>query len=155
MAILQAARAYVLGLSINEAKSWGLNRAIFYASAKKGFSKLESGIPKSLSLKIKASEKKMKEIRSSFGIYYLGDEMAHSVEIEGKRIFIIGEEIQRPTDFDRQIEARLGKQFKKVWEEAVKICQGYDKGILLSQRDFYESVYKPHRDELAEKWSRI
>ncbi|HUO43055.1 MAG TPA: hypothetical protein VMU35_08765 [Methylomirabilota bacterium] len=37
MAILQAARAKQLGLPINEAKSWGLNRAIFYAAAKRGF----------------------------------------------------------------------------------------------------------------------
>jgi hypothetical protein len=37
MAILQAARAKVLGYSLNEAKSFGLNRAIFYAAAKRGF----------------------------------------------------------------------------------------------------------------------
>ena len=37
MAILQAARAVELGLKLKEAKSWGLNRAIFYAAARHGF----------------------------------------------------------------------------------------------------------------------
>ncbi len=37
MAILQAARARELGFSETRAKSWGLNRAIFYAAAKRGF----------------------------------------------------------------------------------------------------------------------
>ena len=37
MATLQAARARTLGLDLDEAKSWGLNRAVFYAAAKRGF----------------------------------------------------------------------------------------------------------------------
>jgi hypothetical protein len=41
MATLQAARAYVLGYSLEEAKSFGLNRAIFYAAAKRGFKSMK------------------------------------------------------------------------------------------------------------------
>src|SRR5579875_2525433 len=37
MSILQAARAEALGLPHDSALSWGLNRAIFYAAAKRGF----------------------------------------------------------------------------------------------------------------------
>jgi len=37
MAVLQAARANVLGLPEDSAYSWGLDRAIFYAAAKRGF----------------------------------------------------------------------------------------------------------------------
>ena len=37
MALLQAARAKVLGHPLDEAQSFGLNRAIFYAAAKRGF----------------------------------------------------------------------------------------------------------------------
>lgn len=37
MATLQAARAYILGLPLESALSWGLNRSIFYAAAKRGF----------------------------------------------------------------------------------------------------------------------
>src|SRR5438067_10727882 len=38
MGTLQAARARALGLSADEAKSFGLNRALFYAAAKRGWS---------------------------------------------------------------------------------------------------------------------
>jgi hypothetical protein len=37
MALLQAARAKALGYTLDEAESFGLNRAIFYAAAKRGF----------------------------------------------------------------------------------------------------------------------
>src|ERR1051326_3125086 len=37
MALLQAARAKALGYPLDEAESFGLNRAIFYAAAKRGF----------------------------------------------------------------------------------------------------------------------
>ena len=37
MTLLQAARAHVLGLPLESAYSWGLNRAIFIAAAKRGF----------------------------------------------------------------------------------------------------------------------
>jgi hypothetical protein len=48
---------------------------------------------------------------------------------------------------------RLGDNFKNAWKEAVKICKKCDKGVLLSQRYFYEAIYKPRRDELAKKWT--
>ncbi len=38
MATLQAARAFLLGLLLELAKSWGLNRVIFCAAVKRGFS---------------------------------------------------------------------------------------------------------------------
>ncbi len=37
MALLQAARATALEYPLDEAESFGLNRAIFYAAAKRGF----------------------------------------------------------------------------------------------------------------------
>jgi 5-formaminoimidazole-4-carboxamide-1-beta-D-ribofuranosyl 5'-monophosphate synthetase len=58
-------------------------------------------------------------------------------------------------DFKKQIEKRFKGKFKEAWEEAVKICKSYDKGVLLSQRYFYEAIYKPRRDELANKWSEL
>jgi hypothetical protein len=36
MALLQAVRAKALGYPLDEAESFGLNRAIFYAAAKRG-----------------------------------------------------------------------------------------------------------------------
>lgn len=155
MATLQAARAYVLGMKIVSAKSWGLNRAIFYAAAKKGFFKPKLGPVKPPEFKIPIPKAKLEKVRKSFGVTYLGDEMAYSVELSGKTLFTIGEEIQTPEAFKKSIEDRFGQSFAQAFKEAVQICQEYDKGILLSQHYFYETVYKPRRDELAQKWSEL
>jgi len=58
-------------------------------------------------------------------------------------------------NFGKQIEKRFGNSFHKAWEEVVKLVKGFDKGVLLSQKYFYETVYKPRRDKLAKKWSEI
>jgi len=156
MATLQAARAYVLGLPLEVAKSWGLNRAIFYAAAKRGLLKVRSEVKKEMRLKgIPLEPEKVEKVRKSFNIFRLGDEMAYSVVVDGKRRFMIGDKIQSEEDFARQIESRFGEKFNEAWEEAVSICKKYDKGLLRSQRYFYETVYKPRRDELAKKWTEL
>jgi len=157
MATLQAARAYALGYSLAEAKSFGLNRAIFYAAAKKGFKIFKKAPPKiSLPKEIyKIPEKELQKIEKSFTIEKIGDEMAYCVKIKGKRVFTIGNELQTPEVFKKQIESRFGDKFKDAWKEALQIVKSYDKGVLLSQRYFYEVVYKPRRDELAKKWSEM
>jgi len=152
MATLQAARAKMLGMKVAEAKSWGLNRAIFYAAAKRGFKRL-GGVKEMPKLKI--PEKKRKEAEKSFGTEYVGDEYAYMLKIDGKKVFTIGEEVQTEKDFKQKIEMRFGGEFRDAWQEALKICQEYDKDVLMSQRDFYGKVYKPRRDELAEKWTKM
>jgi len=157
MATLQAARARVLGYSLDEAKSFGLNRAIFYAAAKRGFKVVRIKPPKiSLSKELlKLPKKKIEKIEKSFSIEKIGDEMAYCVEIDGKKVFTIGNELQTPEKFKKQVESRFGGNFEKAWKEALEIVESYDKGVLLSQRYFYEVVYKPRRDELAKKWSQM
>jgi hypothetical protein len=154
MALLQAARAHILGLSEESAFSWGLNRAIFYAAAKKGFKKALPP-PRLEELFPQKRKEEIERLRKTFGVYHLGDEMAYSVEIDGKLLFTIGKEIQDEKAFKKQIASRFGDLFSQAWEEALNICRQYDKGVLLSQRYFYETVYKPRRDELAKKWSEL
>jgi len=67
MATLQAARAKALGLPVASAKSWGLNRAIYYAAAKRGF-------------KGGKGPAKPKKYTASFGEFYLGDDKAYQVK---------------------------------------------------------------------------
>jgi len=156
MAVLQAARAYVLGMPLESAKSWGLNRAIFYAAAKRGLLKHKALRFEDISLPRKVREKEeVEQLQKSFTVHHLGDEYAYSVELDGKRLFVIGNEIQTLDRFEKQVGRRFGKCFDKAWEEAVNICKGCDKGILLSQRYFYELIYKPRRDELASKWTQL
>lgn len=156
MATLQAARAYVLGMPAVSAKSFGLQRAIFYAAAKRGFSGSgRRGKPQNLTFKNKkVSAEEIDRIQSSFSVTMIGDEPTYSVEIKGKKYFVIGSEIKTNADFKKQIEERFGSAFKDAWKEAVAICRHHDRSILLSQRYFYGTVYKPRRDELADKWTR-
>jgi len=87
MATLQVARAKTLGLSITEAKSRGLNRAIFYAAAKRGFKeKRAPGRP--------PEEISKKPVEKRKGVYFLGDEMAYISKRENRSYFTIGRELQ-------------------------------------------------------------
>lgn len=155
MAVLQAARAYILGLPLDTAKSFGLNRAIFYAAAKKGFISKKAFIPGEKVAPPPVPEEDRKAFEESFGVYHLGDEMAYRVEKDGRMLFVMGSEIQSPEDFERQVERRFGRHFESAWNEACQILEKMDKGVLLSQRYFYEFAYKPRRDELAKKWSAL
>ncbi len=155
MATLQAARAYVLGMPMASAKSFGIQRAIFYAAAKRGFSgKGVRGISAELVFKNKkVPSQEIQKIQKTFAVTTVGDEPAYSVEIDGKKYFVIGNEIKTSADFKKQIETRFGPAFKGAWKEAIAICRKYDRGVLLSQRYFYATVYKTRRDELAKKWT--
>ena len=148
MAILQAARAKQLGLPLREAKSWGLNRAIFYAAAKRGF----KGKPiQSRNLK-EISKKPVERRRAA---YFLGDEMAYSSKTGSELYFTIGETLQTESDYQRQIMKRFDHIYSKAWKEALQIIRQYPREILLWQNSFFQDVYKPRRDELSAKWTKM
>lgn len=154
MATLQAARASILGLPKDSAYSWGLNRAIFYAAAKRGF---KGGAGASKGRASAKDETTTKERR--LGEYLLGSEKAfidRNTSSKDRPIFSIGDKTQTRKDFEKQIVSRFGTQanFEKAWEEALKIVQDYEWDTLISQEEFYESVYKPRRDELSEQWTK-
>ena len=148
MATLQAARAFALGLPLNTSLSWGLNRAIFYAAAKRGFR--EKGMPE----RPRASllEKPVLEEKDRF---FLGDEMAYKQVEQGNTYFIIGGKPQTIEDFKKGIESRLKGKFNTVWREAVELVKSFDKETLLSQHEFYDKIYRPRHDELAQKWTEL
>lgn len=140
MATLQAARAKALGLPVASAKSWGLNRAIYYAAAKRGF-KGAPGKPK--------APKGARTVRE----FFLGDDKAYQVIMKGQTLFTIGGEAQFPKDFRRQIEDRFAGTFRTAWEEALQIINAHRPEVLASQNLFYMQVYRPRRDVLAAKWN--
>ncbi len=145
MAMLQAARAKRLGLDENSAYSWGLNRSIFYAAAKRGF-RGTGGEPKTgePAPPIPTEE-----------TYFLGDEMAYRDPGNPQLRFTIGGETQTEEMFRRQIASRFGdsENFRRAWSEAVDIVNEFEPEVLRSGHRFYSSVYKPRRDELAEEWT--
>jgi hypothetical protein len=85
----------------------------------------------------------------------LGDEGAYYVEMDGKKRYVMGEEILGPDDFRRQVAERFGQAFPQAWQQAVQIVEQTDRATLASRRKFYEEIYKPRRDELAKAWSAL
>ena len=146
MSVLQAARAYVLGLPLESAYSWGLNRAIFIAAAKRGF---KGGSASGKGGTVARATSKTEST------YSLGDDMAYKTEKDGVLLFTIGGKIQTKEEFDQRVGARFGKRFPAAWKEAIAYVKGFDKEVLLSTDEFFRSVYRPVRDEWAERWSAL
>jgi hypothetical protein len=153
MALLQAARAKALGYPPDEAESFGLNRAIFYAAAKRGFKGGSGG--KHPGEQHVLTEIPGRNVTKTIQQDALGDEVAYYVEMDGKKRYAMGEEILEPGDLRRQVAERFGQAFPQAWEQAVQIVEQTDRATLESRRKFYEEVYKPRRDELAKAWSAL
>lgn len=136
MALLQAARYYILKGELEKAKSFGLNRAIFYAWAK--HSKPMQYREKTPSITKYVLKKKLRFEK-------IGDEEAPVTE-DGW--FTIGDTVQTPRDFDRQIVEKIKSivPFEMAWKTAIEYLKSFPKNVLESQRDFFEKAYKPVRD---------
>jgi len=141
MALLQAARYYKLKGNLEKAKSFGLNRAIFYAWAK--YHKPRYGMSK------------RKFVRELLGIEEkgkfenVGDEQA---PVSERGWFMMGDQEQLPQDYDRQIAEKIEKviPYEIAWEAALEYVSKFPEHVLKSQRDFFELVYKPIRDKFFE-----
>jgi hypothetical protein len=146
MATLQAARALHLGLSEDSAYSWGLNRAIFYAAAKRGFRGAGASTPTGEPARSAAPEK---------DLYSIGNDQAYRDPTAPGLLFTIGGQTQTPDAFRQQVAARFGnsRNFDRAWKEAMGIIGEFDEETLRSGSGFYSAVYKPRRDALVAKWS--
>jgi hypothetical protein len=146
MAVLQAARAQALGLPRDSAYSWGLNRAIFYAAAKRGFRSTPPGDRAPADHAVPSSGRE---------VYLLGDEEAYRDPGAEQLTFAIGDQAQTPGEFERAVVTRFGTpaNFRSAWEEALRVVGGVDRAVLESRRRFYEEVYRPRRDNLSDGWT--
>jgi hypothetical protein len=148
MAVLQAARASKLGLSDSSARSWGLNRAIFYAAAKRGF-KGRSGSRKS-------KDERTQPIRETPEEFFIGDEKVYKSDTTSEDVlFTFGGKMQTDEEWEKRIGIRFGGAFEQAWSEALEIVDGFEEEVLLSQNDFFGLVYKPIRDVLSGKWDAL
>lgn len=147
MAVLQAARASAMGLARDAAYSWGLNRAIFYAAAKRGFSGSSTAT---------GEGKSAGAPRATRELYRLGEDEAYRDITADGLVFAIGESSQTASDFEKGVIARFGtkENFRAAWEEAERIVATFDRRILESPGEFYSAVYKPRRDALSDEWTR-
>lgn len=148
MSLLQAARAYVLGLPLESAQSWGLNRATFIAAAKRGF-KGGGGGGKG------GSEGRGTRCSKPAGVYHLGDDMAYKTEQRGVLLFTFGSKVQTKEEFEKRVIARFGKAYQAAWKEALGRVKGFERDTLLSAEGFFRDVYRPVRDQWAEKYTEL
>ncbi|BFI76758.1 hypothetical protein [Sulfurisphaera ohwakuensis] len=144
MGILQAARYYVLFGDLDKAKSFGLNRAIFYAWAKH-YGK--SFVPKTSKGKYKVpieakSDRKLVNVA--------GEEVYQDVETG---YFVIGDKPQKPEDYDKEIRDKIDHiiPYEEAWKASVDYVSSFSRQTLINQREFYEKVYLPVRDAFVEK----
>jgi len=145
MALLQAARYFILTNDLEKAKSFGLNRAIFYAWAKhRGISKPPSR--RKIEVGKEIAQLKQKEET----LVYIGNEGAY---LSKSGWFKIGEEEQKPIDYDKQIVSKIDPivPYKEAWNAAIKYLKKFPKNVLLNQQSFFNEVYKPIRDNFIEK----
>ncbi len=149
MAMLQAARARHLGLPEESAYSWGLNRAIWYAAAKRGFSGGGGGGGGPGGTEAEAKAKPS-------NVFYLGQDFAYSDPDSPKVLFILGGKPQTAEEFRAKIASRFGgvRNFQTAWDEATKIVSEAGDDLLKSGEIFYSMVYKPRRDDLVAKWTK-
>lgn len=136
MAILQAARYYVLKGDLEKAKSFGLNRAIFYAWAKHHRGK-RMGI---------SGRKARGEIKFTkvFG---------ENVPTSETGWYCMGGIEQRPIDYDRQVteKVNMAMNYDEVWKQAVEYVKSFPAGILQDPQKFFKEVYEPVRDTFFRK----
>jgi len=147
MALLQAARYYTIHKDMNKAKSFGLNRAIFYAWAK------YYGPHTSIWRKIKLEELLRRRISEEYKrtkcpegyVEVLGE----CVQVSKSGYYIIGDKEQTPVDYDNQVTRRLKKIMdpEKAWKAALEYVKQFPEWILRDPQRFYKLVYEPIRDE--------
>ncbi len=158
MALLQAARYYVLTGDLDRAKSFGLNRAIFYAWAKyygphgkRSQTKITGrAIARSTSVRDEdLGEDKEKRFAIVFG--------TEKVPVSSRGWFEMGGQEQLPEDFDRQIVSKLEvvAPWDEIWRKTIEYVEKFPQHILRDPQKFYKYVYEPVRDSFVEKVLKV
>lgn len=135
MGLLQAARYYLLTGDLERAKSFGLNRAVFYAWAKR------------YARDRIVSAKRPPPPRDGRRVEMLGDEGAY---VSPRGWFALGDVEQTPSDYDKQIAKKIDAviPYEEAWRAALEYLKSFPRSVLLDQQRFFNEVYKPVRDDL-------
>ena len=147
MALLQAARYYVLNRDLDKAKSFGLNRAIFYAWAKyygpaRSAARRLASAGAAYARRYGAREARSYRLERVPG-------MREEAPVSPDGWYVMGGIEQRPEDFDRHVARRFeeaGIPFEEAWRAAVEYVSRFPPSVLRDPRLFYERVYLPVRD---------
>jgi hypothetical protein len=129
------------------AKSWGLNRAIFYAWAK--YYGPHSSRTRAAARRYSPSGRRVDE--SQLEWREVGGEKAM---VSPRGYYVIGGVEQTPEDFDRYVVRKLeeaGVSFEEAWKAALRYLQRFPRSVLRDPQRFYKEVYEPVRDKFVEK----
>ncbi len=139
MGLLQAARYYLLKGDLEKAKSFGLNRAIFYAWAKYY----------GRTYKPKHPTRRGKEDRP----WRLEKTLGEEVPVSPRGWYMIGDREQLPEDYDREIASRINAvvPYEEVWKKTLEYLKQFPEHVLRDPQKFYKEVYEPVRDSFIEK----
>jgi len=145
MSLLQAVRYYLFNRDLDKAKSFGLNRAIFYAWAKYYGSKYPRRllrVEEELRRQIMRGEKPVKCPNGYVEV------LGECIKVSPHGYFEMGGIEQSPYDFDRQVTYKIKPLIdpSKAWEEALKYVSSFPEYILRDPVKFYKYVYEPIRD---------
>lgn len=147
MALLQAARYYVLTGDLERAKSFGLNRAVFYAWAKHY----------GPSARLGRSGERPKPRRPPSG--EMESDLVET-EVCGELVyatrdgwFAMGGVAQKPSDYDRQVARAIeaAVPYDEAWRKALEYVKSFPRSVLEDPQKFYKTVYEPVRDSFIEK----
>ncbi|MCE4624899.1 MAG: hypothetical protein F7C35_03430 [Desulfurococcales archaeon] len=150
MALLQAARYYILNGDLEKAKSFGLNRAIFYAWAKyygparSAAARLRRPPPKWGGRRVESSSVELKRVPG----------MNEEAPMSRDGWFVMGGVEQRPEDYDRNVARRFeeaGIPYDLAWRAALEYVSRFPRSILRDPQKFYQHVYEPVRDQFVER----
>ncbi|MGC9133069.1 MAG: hypothetical protein ACP5GJ_01530 [Nanopusillaceae archaeon] len=145
MGLLQAARYYLLYGDISKAKSFGLNRAIFYAWAK-----YYRPIYRTSKKRIYIEEKTYEEGKD-IELIKVGNEEAPYNKNTG--LFHIGDKDQTPEDYDKEIIDKVNSiiNYNIAWNFALEYLKRFPKEVLEDHQEFYKRIYEPIRDKFFEE----
>jgi hypothetical protein len=138
MALLQAARYYLMTGDLERALSFGLNRAIFYAWLKYHYNPGKIRRPRGY------SEEELRKIEQLKPVGPLKDKAPMK---DGW--FMIGNQVQTPEDFMRQVARRFeeaGIPFEVAWRKALEYVSKFPEHVLKDPNMFFKYVYEPVRD---------
>jgi hypothetical protein len=147
MALLQAARYYLLTGDLEKAKSFGLNRAIFYAWAK------YYGPARSASARIRSIGKKIGKEEMPSKVEW-AEVVGEKVKVSKNGWFVMGDVEQRPEDFDKNVIRRfeeVGINFERAWRAALDYVSRFPRSVLENPQRFFKEVYEPVRDNFVDK----
>ncbi len=144
MALLQAVRHYLLYNDLDRAKSFGLNRAIFYAWAKyygPGKRSFHTG------------SKRIYGVKTSGEVSWV-EECGEKVQQSSSGYYVMGGIEQRPEDFDRYVARKFrekGIDPNEAWKKALEYVKRFPKTVLNDPQLFYKEVYEPVRDRFIDR----